>query len=94
MGPEPLLTSRGPANSDVMIGAGLEPPGRVRLELTLNPRPHAERLGKGFGVNDLLSRLSLPRPVDNELRWVRIRMGALPVDHCLVHPPSVEVGTE
>lgn len=80
-------------NSDVLIGVGLEPPDRVGLELTFNTRPRAARLGEGAGINDLLGRLPLPRPVEHELRLVGNRVRGLPVDHCLVHPPSVEVGT-
>src|SRR5688572_12817363 len=43
-------------NRDVVLGASLEPPDRVGIELPLDPRPRAARRGKRPGVNDLLGR--------------------------------------
>src|SRR5262249_7463678 len=44
--------------------------------------------------NDLVGRLPLAREVEHELRLVGNRVGGFPVDHCLIHPPSVEVSAE
>lgn len=46
----------GPINGDVVAGVALEPPHYVGIELALDPRSHAARLGEGSGVNDLLGR--------------------------------------
>lgn len=51
----------GPINGDVVADVGLEGPHYVGIELALDPRPHAARLGEGSRVDDLLGRLPLPR---------------------------------
>ena len=81
-------------NSDVVLGVGLEPPDCAGIEFTLDPRPRAARLGEGPGVDDLLRRLPLPRKVEHELWLIANRVRGLPIHHCLVHPPSVEIGAE
>lgn len=37
-------------NRDVVLGADLESPDRIRIELPLDPRPRAARLGEGPGT--------------------------------------------
>ena len=73
-------------NRDVVLSVG--------MEFTLDFRPYAPRLCKGPGVNDLLCRLPLPCKVEHEPRLIAKRVRGLPVHHCLVNPPSVEIGTE
>ena len=81
-------------NSDVVLGAGLEPPDSTEIEFTLDPRPRAVRLDEGSGVYNLLGLLLLARKVEPELWLIANRVRGLPIHHCLVHPPSVEIGAE
>ena len=81
-----------PINGDVVAGGALEPPHYVGIELALDPHSDAARLVEGSGVNDLLGRLPLPRPVAQKLRQVGNRVRSLPIGHRLVHPSPVEVG--
>ena len=76
----------GPIHGDIVAGVALEPPDRVGIELALDPRSHAARLGEGSRVNDLLGRLPLLRSVAHVVRPAGNRVRGLPVDHRLVHP--------
>jgi hypothetical protein len=42
-------------NGDVVAGVTLEPPLYVGIELALDSRSHAARLGEGSGVNQVAS---------------------------------------
>jgi hypothetical protein len=46
---------------------------------------------RGSSSDDLLRRLALPRPVEHEPWLTAYPVCGLPVLHCLVHPPSVEI---
>jgi len=95
---------RGPIHGDVVAGATLEPPQCVGVELALDPRSPAARFGEGLGVDDLLGRLPLPRPVEYEPRLVpdcgtpnRNTSGSLgmpPKDGSTRNPPNLPILTK
>src|SRR3989442_7036360 len=66
----------------------------ARVEVLLDPRPGAGRRHQGRGVHDLVSRLPDLRVVPQD-RWLTgIGRCGFPVPHHVVHPASVEVGTD
>ena len=75
---------RGPFTVMSWRAPPLSRPHYVGIELALDPRSHAARFGEGPGVDDLLGRLPLPRPVEYELRLVGDAVRVLLVDHRLV----------
>src|SRR5262250_917872 len=81
-------------HSDVARDICLELADPIGIERQLDFCPCAARLGEGPRVNDFLRSLPLPRKVEHELWLIGNRVRGLPVQHRLVHSPSVKTGAE
>src|SRR5207248_1338102 len=72
----------------------LEPPDRIGVEATFDPRPGAGQRLKCPGVHDLLRRPPDRGEVPAHHRRIRAAAGGLPEGHRLVYPAAIEVGAD
>lgn len=69
-------------------------PNGFGIEVSLDPRLHAGDRVERPRVDDLLRRLPNFGEIANNGRLALIGVGGLPVEHCLVHSTSVQVGVD
>lgn len=83
----------GSINGDVVAGVAFEPPYDVGIELALDPRAHAARLGESSGVNDLLGRMGQVERFASQVRSsVRIRLWPMYVAIVAMTAPKNQTG--